>query len=68
MSDEDFENDFLDEVGEFALSCYADSPVDWDDFLYRVEDRWGIDLGGNMLDPRILKIKAAVRRARRGQQ
>jgi len=56
----------LDEIVAYALGFCPDVParIDWDSLLYRIEDVFGIDLGGDMLDPEIKKIKRAILKAR----
>ncbi len=44
--------------------CYAEGPIDWDDFLYRLEGS-AYDLGDSLLSPAIRRIKAIVRELRR---
>lgn len=54
-----------DAIAEYICAFYeAGQRIDWDDALYRVESAFEIDLPENMLDPAIVKIKAAVRKYR----
>lgn len=60
-------DDQLDDITDYACSLYPnpEDRVDWDDFLFRVEQVLDIDLPESMLDPVIVRIKKAVRQARK---
>lgn len=56
----------LDDAVEVADSWYpAPARIDWEDLLYRVECRTGVDLPVEMTHPDIMKIKLHVRLSRK---
>jgi hypothetical protein len=64
------DDETMENIVEFALSRYPESGerIDWDDLLYRIEDRWDLDLGTDLLSAEITAIKKAVRKGRREAQ
>lgn len=52
----------LAEVVERVVdSDYPDGPIDWTDFLCRVEELTGEDLGWDMLSPDVVAIQGYAR-------
>jgi hypothetical protein len=54
------ESKLLEAAEEVYDSWYADSQIDWEDFLDRLERYSDTDLGGDMLSPLIKKIKRHI--------
>lgn len=54
-----------EKIAEFILDWYGDSPIDWDDALYRVETHFDIDLPVSMLHPTVIDIRKTVTKLRR---
>ena len=44
---------------------YADTRIDWDDFLDRLESYTGVDLGSDLLSPTIKAIQKHIRAYKR---
>jgi hypothetical protein len=54
------ESELLEAAEEVYAGWYADSRIDWGDFLDRLERHADTDLGGDMLSPLIKKIKRHI--------
>lgn len=56
----------LVDIVDYACSLYPDErmSVDWEDFLFRVEKLYSVELPESMEDPLIRKIQRLVRAGR----
>ncbi len=59
------EAELLKAAEEIYGGWYADSRIDWEDFLYRLEKQTEYELGNSMDSPLIRRIKAHIREYRK---
>lgn len=55
----------LEAAESIADGWYSDRPIEWDDFLYRLELHGEVDLGTSMTSPAIKKIQRHIRAYRK---
>lgn len=61
----DITAEVLADAEEIYSGWYEDTRIDWDDFLYRLESRTGIDLGTEATSPAIRRIQSHIRAFRK---
>lgn len=68
---DELSQEIIDAAYDIGEGWYADTRIDWDDLLYRLErqgiERGGkeLDLGDDMQSPFIVKLKREVNKLRR---
>ncbi len=62
------DEELMTEAEAIVDGWYADGTIDWEDFLYRLEERADVDLGNDADSPQIRKIKAHVRKYRKAER
>jgi hypothetical protein len=65
MAEEMTESEIMDAAESIHDGWYADSSIDWEDFIDRLEASTEFDFGNDIDSPLIRRVKAHVRKYRR---